>query len=189
MSAKLFVLSAPSGCGKTTIAKEVLSDPKLSLAQSVSVTTRLKRPREKDGKDYFFISEGEFRAMIKRRELLEYEENFGNFYGTPKEGVDKELKAGRSVLLTIDVKGGVKVKRKYGKRCVLIFLLPPSIKELERRLRSRKSDDEKAISARLKLAAKELSYKERYDYKVKNDTVQNAFNRIKKIIIMEKGRK
>ena len=132
---KLFVISAPSGCGKTTICKRLIND-KLGLVHSVSMTTRPPRRDERDGVDYLFVSGEYFEEMIRRREFLEYEENFGHLYGTPKRFIQDNLRKGKAVLLTIDVKGGMKVRKAYPGDTVSVFILPPSIKVLKKRLES-----------------------------------------------------
>lgn len=181
---KLFVVSAPSGCGKTTLCKRLLSD-KLGLFKSVSMTTRLPRPGEKDGADYYFASERQFRELIAKGSFLEHEENFGYLYGTPKKHVEDLLKSGKPVLLNIDVKGAMTVKNLYPKESVLIFLLPPSLRALENRLKSRMADPSDTIKRRLKLAREEMSCKKRYDYRVMNDNLDNAHRRLKTIIAGE----
>jgi guanylate kinase len=187
LKGKLFIISAPSGCGKTTLAKRLLEDD-LGLEHSVSVTTRPPRPGEIDGVDYSFVSHKTFDKMVSGGEFLEHEDNFGKFYGTPKNGVEKILKKGRSVLLSIDVKGAMRVKKLYPKRCVLVFILPPSIKALKKRLHGRKSDKAEDIRRRLKLARKEMSYKDRYNHRVINDRLDAAYRRLKNIIITEQDK-
>ena len=181
---RLFIISAPSGCGKTTLAKRLLGDD-LGLVRSISMTTRPPRSGEKDGIDYRFVSKKEFEDTIRKREFLEYEENFGHLYGTPKSFVKEKLEKNGFVLLTIDVKGALKVKKVYPKESVLIFILPPSINTLKRRLQSRMADSKPTIAARLKLAKRELSYKDRYDYRIVNDRLDSAYRRLKKIIASE----
>jgi guanylate kinase len=184
MSAKLFVISAPSGSGKTTLCNKLLTDD-LGLARSISMTTRPPRPGEKSGVDYRFVTERYFRSAIKKSGLLEYEENFGHLYGTPKKFIEDRLKRGTSVLLSIDVKGAMKVRRSHQKESVLIFILPPSLNVLKHRLCGRKSDDKKAILRRLKLARKEMTYKAKYDYTVINDRLSTAYKKLKKIIVSQ----
>jgi len=188
MPGRIFVVSAPSGCGKTTLCNRLLGDG-LGLENSISATTRAPRPGEKDGVDYRFITAGRFREMARRGGFLEYEENFGNFYGTPRAFVEKRLKAGKPVLLSIDVKGAMKIRRAYPDSSVLIFLLPPTITALRKRLRSRKSDSPEVIKRRLALAKRELSYKQRYDYRIVNDDLETAHRRLKSIVIAEMGKK
>ncbi len=182
MRAKLFVVSAPSGSGKTTLCNKLLKDG-LGLISSVSMTTRPPRPGEKDGIDYHFVSEKYFRTVIKQDGFLEFEENFGYLYGTPKKFIEENLNKGRSVLLSIDVKGAMNIRREYSGRSVLIFILPPSLNALKQRLCGRKSEDKSAVSARLKAARQEVLYKTRYDYVIVNDRLEDAYKKLKKIIL------
>lgn len=182
--AKLFIVSAPSGCGKTTLCGRLLKD-NLGLADSISMTTRPRRKGEKNGRDYRFVSEKYFRGMIKKDGFLEYEENFGCLYGTPREFIQDNLKKGRDVLLSIDVKGAMKVRKAYPKESVLIFILPPSINALKKRLHSRSSEGEAAIRIRLGIAKKEIAYSKLYDYRIVNDRLDAAYRRLKKIIASE----
>ena len=184
MTAKLFVVSAPSGSGKTTLCNKLLKGG-LFLRRSISMTTRPPRRSEKDGVDYHFVTEKYFREMIKTGGFLEYEENFGHLYGTPKEFIENNFKKGKSVLLSIDVKGAMKVRRQYPEESVLIFILPPSLKALGERLRLRKSEGRRAISTRLRLAKKEMSYKKRYDYVVVNDRLDAAYKKLKSIVVSQ----
>lgn len=184
MNARIFVISAPSGSGKTTLCNKLLKDGP-ALENSISMTTRPPRPGEKDGVDYRFVSEKYFRASIKKDAFLEYEENFGNFYGTPKDFVEENLRKGRSVLLSIDVKGAMKVKKQFPAESVLIFIMPPSIAVLEKRLRSRKSEDDDAISRRLSLAREEMAYKYKYDYIIVNDRLDAAYEKLKEVVVSE----
>ena len=183
---KLFVISAPSGSGKTTLSKRLLADD-LGLVHSVSMTTRAPRPGEKDGVDYYFVSRKKFETMISNGGFLEYEENFGNLYGTPRGKIEDLLNKGTPLLLNIDVKGALKVKKAYPKKSVLIFILPPSISELKKRLKLRMSEGAEAISKRLNLAEKEIACKDRYDHKVVNDRLDHAYRKLKKIIKSEIG--
>lgn len=181
---KLFVVSAPSGSGKTTLCKKLLSDD-IDLAHSISMTTRAPRPGERDGIDYYFVSRRHFQDMIKKRAFLEYEDNFGYFYGTPKRFIEEKLEEGGPVLLSIDVKGAMKVKKIYPKKSVLIFILPPSIDSLRKRLKTRMSEAPGAMSKRLGIAKKEIACKDRYDYRIVNDKLDTAYRRLKKIIVSE----
>jgi guanylate kinase len=181
---RLFIISAPSGCGKTTLCKRLLEGG-LGLVQSISATTRAPRKGEVDGVDYHFLSKKRFDSMVGRGEFLEHEENFGNLYGTPKKGIDKALKEGKDVLLSIDVKGAMHVKRLYPEQAVLIFILPPSIKVLEKRLRARMSEGEEAIRRRLSLVKGEMAYRTRYDHRVINDDIGRAYRRLERIVRAE----
>jgi guanylate kinase len=181
---KIFIVSAPSGCGKTTLCKKLLKD-KCKLYQSVSITTRPPRRGERNGSDYFFVSAEEFIRMIDAKELLEYEENFGFLYGTPKKAVEDLLAKGRNVLLSIDVKGAMNVRKSYPQNSVLIFVMPPSMEELKKRLESREADTPKAILNRLKVAKQEVACKDKYDYVVVNDRLDAAYKKLKEIILLE----
>ncbi|MBN1526537.1 MAG: guanylate kinase [Candidatus Omnitrophica bacterium] len=181
---KLFVVSAPSGAGKSTLCERLLNDD-LGLVRSLSVTTRPPRGGEKEGVDYHFVSKKDFEAMVARDAFLEREENFGYFYGTPKRPIEEALEKGKSALLNIDVKGAMNVRKAYPKESVLIFILPPSIEVLKKRLASRNSDTAETISARLKFARKEMSYKEKYDYRIVNDKLDTAYKELREIIRRE----
>jgi len=182
---RLFVISAPSGSGKTTICKKVLKKVK-GLVPSVSFTTRAPRKGEKDKKDYYYLSEADFKKEIKNRNLLEWEKNFGYLYGTSKRFVLDKMKSGADVLLSIDVKGAMRVRKKIP-RTVLIFVKPPSMKELSRRLKGRNSDTDAEIAARLGLAKDELNYAPKYDYEVVNKKLEKAVRKIAVIIEKERG--
>ncbi|WP_343214952.1 guanylate kinase [Desulfurobacterium sp.] len=184
MKGLLIVISAPSGTGKTTLVNMLMrSFPQIEF--SISCTTRKPRPGEVDGKDYYFISLEEFEKKIEKNELLEWAEVYGNFYGTPKDKVLKALNEGKDVLLDIDTQGALQVKKNYPE-AVLIFILPPSLKELERRLRSRGTEDEETIEKRLLIARRELSLATRYDYIIINDRLQEAFEKLKSIVTAER---
>lgn len=180
----IFVVSAPSGCGKTTLCNRLLADG-LGLANSVSMTTRKRRPGEKNGVDYRFVTEKRFRQIARKRGFLEYEENFGHLYGTPRRFIEDRLKRSLPVLLSIDVKGAMKVRKAYPRASVLIFLLPPSIAALGKRLKSRSTDSPGVIRRRLGLAKKELSYKSRYDHRIVNDNLEKAYRRLKLVVAAE----
>lgn len=181
LKAKIFVVSAPSGCGKTTLCDKLLGDG-LGLANSISMTTRKPRPGEKNGVDYIFVSRKRFLAMERKGAFLEHEENFGNLYGTPTAFVEKNLSDGVPVLLSIDVKGAMKVRRSYPDNSVLIFILPPSMKALKERLAKRRSDPPDAVRRRLALAKKEIAYSGKYDHKIVNDKLDKAYRALKKIV-------
>ncbi len=182
----LLVISAPSGAGKGTIIKRLMDDDR-SLKLSVSATTRAPRPGEIDGEDYFFLSREEFDDLVKNGEMLEHAEYVGNCYGTPKGPVERWLEDGQDVILEIDVQGGQQVK-KIMPECVSIFILPPSMKELENRLRGRSTEMDAVVDARLQAAREEVRHAEEYDYVVINDTVDKAVEEIKTIIAAEKHR-
>jgi guanylate kinase len=165
----IIVVSGPSGVGKSTVVKKVLAAA-TRLSCAVSLTSREPREGERDGINYVFVSREEFIRRRDAGELLEWAEVYGNLYGTPARFVDERLDAGVGVLLEIDVQGGESVKKERPD-AVLVFLLPPSYEELERRLRGRKTDDEETIRRRLDIARRELTCHDRYDYIVVNDDV------------------
>ena len=176
---RLFVISGSSGVGKGTVINEFLrrhSDFKLS----VSCTTRGKREGEEHGVNYFFLSQDEFKTCINNDEFLEWAEFSGNFYGTKKEFVEKCLAKGENLILEIDTKGALNVK-KIMPTATLIFIAPPSIEELEARLRGRHTETEEAIQKRLASIKSEIENSKQYDYVVVNDTVENAVKRIEEI--------
>lgn len=179
----LIILSGPSGVGKGTVRKIVMRDKKLNLAYSISMTTRKPREREQEGVDYFFVSEEEFKRNISENNLLEYAEFVGNFYGTPRDYVEKLRNEGKNVILEIEINGAQQVLAKTeADNRVSIFLTPPSIEELENRIRHRRSEPEDIIQKRLEKARREMNMKDAYDYVVLNDNVEDAANKIKNII-------
>ena len=184
---RLFVISASSGTGKTTLAKELLKEDK-NLVQSVSYTTRQPRPKEIQGKDYFFVTREEFLQKKKKNGFLEWANVFGKFYGTPKKEVDEHLKRGRDVLLLIDVQGAKKVK-KTRPNAVFIFLTPPSREELKRRLKKRGTESPQEINHRYKVATtelKELNDMTLCDYRIVNREIPVAGEVLKGIIRAER---
>lgn len=187
MAGLLIALSGPSGVGKGTIYRELLSRMD-NLHVSVSATTRAPRPGEIDGQHYFFLSREKFLDMVKKGDFLEYAETVGNLYGTPREAVLKQLGQGKNVMLEIDVKGVKQVKRSMG-GCLTIFVLPPSDGELERRLRGRKTETEEQLASRLALAKRELLEAEWFDYRVVNDDLNETVDEIINIINSEQKRR
>jgi guanylate kinase len=182
---KIFIISAPSGCGKTTLCDKLLNK-RIGLKRSISVTTRPRRLGEISGRDYYFVSKTDFQRRIRQGRFLEWTKTYGWYYGTPKRLVNEILKNGKDVLLSIDVKGAIKVKRLYPDS-VLIFILPPSLKELRGRLKKRDSENTKEIKKRLKIVRRELAFAKRYDYAVVNDSITNAASKLKTIVYAEKG--
>ncbi len=179
----LVVFSAPSGCGKDTVFKE-LCKIRDDVVESVSATTRMPRTGEVDGVNYFFVSEAEFKNMIDSNGLLEFNNYNGCYYGTPVAGINKAIENGKVCFLIIDVNGAEKIKELYPD-CLSIFLLPPSIEELEKRLRGRDSDDVDIIKSRLDIAMVELSYKDKYDYQIINDDLSECVDNVNKILSTE----
>jgi guanylate kinase len=181
----MLVLSSPSGAGKTTLSRMLLKiDPNIEL--SVSVTTRPKRPGEIDGRDYHFIDRRRFDTMVKARALLEWAEVFGHQYGTPRRPVEKALRAGRDVLFDIDWQGTQQLSEIARGDIASIFVLPPSIAELERRLHSRALDDKDVIRRRMAMASDELSHWAEYDYVIINDALDRAFVEVQTILAAER---
>lgn len=174
----LVVISGPSGVGKGTVVKKLLS--RRNFALSVSCTTRAAREGEVDGQSYFFVSRDKFLQMIESGGFLEYSEHFGNFYGTPKKFVEEKLKT-HNVLLEIDVDGALQVKKAYP-QALLIFLLPPGVEELHARLTKRGTESEEVIEERIKRMNYEISQKSSYDFEVVNDDLDDCVKKIENII-------
>lgn len=186
----LFILSGPSGSGKTTLSEKLLNSNKFHgrLVRSVSATTRSPRRGEKNGKDYFFISEKMFRYKIRAGHFLEWEKNFNDFYGTPRMFVRKNLLSGKSVLLCIDVKGARTVVSHDPDAC-RIFVQPPSLAVLSCRLKARKTETEQAFDRRLKTATAELAEAKNYDFVVVNDDLQTAYRELEAFVTARIGLK
>jgi len=179
-SGKLIVISAPSGCGKTTIVRELLRrHPKLLF--SVSATTRPKRSQEVDGRDYFFLTKAEFRKKVASGDLVEWEEIYGDYYGTLKNQVEAALKSDRPLIFDVDVKGAIAIKKKYP-QAVLIFIKPPSLAVLKERLMKRRTESEEAIQKRLKRVPMELEQEKHFDYTVVNDDLNRAVEEVEQIV-------
>ena len=180
----LIVLSGPSGVGKGTVRAAIFSKGEQKFVYSISATTRLPRTGETDGVDYFFKTREEFEQMIQNKQLLEYAEYVGNYYGTPLEYVENTLASGKDVFLEIDVQGAIQV-RELMPDGVFIFLTPPDLNELESRIVNRGTDSDEVIAKRMKTAREELELMKYYDYSVVNDTVDNAVQKIEAIIQTE----
>ena len=184
----MLVLSSPSGAGKSTIARNLLEkDDELEL--SVSVTTRKRRPSEIDGVHYHFISQREFERLRDSDELLEWAEVHGNFYGSPREPVEKAMAEGRDILFDIDWQGAHQLQEKMPADVVAIFVLPPTMSELMSRLHRRAEDDEETIQKRLKNAAHEIGKWRTYDYVIVNDDLDRAFGAVQSIVKAERLRR
>lgn len=180
----LIVLSGPSGVGKGTVRAAIFSKGEQKFVYSISATTRKPRTGETDGVDYFFKTREEFEQMIQNKQLLEYAEYVGNYYGTPLEYVENTLATGKDVFLEIDVQGAIQV-RELMPEGVFIFLTPPDLNELESRIVNRGTDSDEVIAKRMKTAREELELMKYYDYSVVNDTVNNAVQKIEAIIQTE----
>ncbi len=180
---KLIVFSAPSGSGKTTIVKELLKEEKFKLEFSVSATSRKKRSNEIEGKDYYFLSADEFKKKIKEDAFAEWEEVYKNqFYGTLKSEIERIRKKGNNVVFDIDVAGGMSIKKIFKEKCLTIFIQPPSIEELEKRLRHRGTETEESLKKRLAKAEKEMTFAKHFDVSVINDDLEIAVTEVKKIV-------
>ncbi len=177
---KLIVFSAPSGSGKTTIVKHLLTQETLNLEFSISATSREKRGTEKDGKDYYFLSASDFKSHIKNDDFLEWEEVYrDNFYGTLKSEVERIWALGKNVVFDIDVSGGLRIKRKFPNETLAIFVKPPSIDALKIRLKKRKTESEDKINMRVAKASAELATAPLFDTIVVNDTLEHALTEAK----------
>jgi guanylate kinase len=181
----MLVLSSPSGAGKTTLSRQLLDNDK-QIQLSVSCTTRQKRPGERDGVDYRFVDTATFRGMIERKEFLEYAEVFANYYGTPRAPVDEALAAGRDMLFDIDWQGTQQLRDKGRADLVTVFILPPSTRDLEKRLLTRAQDPKDVVAQRMAKAADEMSHWAEYDYVVVNSDIGTSLTNLKAILTAER---
>ena len=185
----LLILSSPSGAGKTTLTRMLMAEDS-SLQFSVSATTRPPRPGEQDGREYYFRSRAAFQAMVAAGEMLEHAEVFGNFYGSPRAPVQQALEAGRDTVFDIDWQGGQHIRNSaLGHDVVSVFVLPPSIAELESRLRNRGQDTEQVIAGRMQKSRDEISHWAEYDYVIINRDIDMAFNVLSTILQAERSRR
>lgn len=184
----VFIISAPSGTGKTTILKKVIAAMQ-NVAFSVSHTTRAPRSGEKEGEDYFFVDRAAFEAMQAADTFIEWAEVHGNYYGTSRQAVEQSLSRGKDIILDIDVQGARQLREKTGKEAVFVFIAPPSLEELESRLRKRGTDTDSVVQVRLHNARRELADMDLYDYVIVNDVLENAVQVLRAIIIAERSRK
>ena len=184
MKGKLIIFSAPSGTGKSTIINWLMQNHKeLNMAFSISCTSRAPRGTEQNGVEYFFLTPEEFKKRIKADEFLEYEEVYTDrFYGTLKSQVEKQCDAGQNVVFDVDVKGGCNIKKHYGSKAISIFIMPPSIEELRRRLESRATDAPGVIDQRIARAEFEIGFADKFDKVVVNDNLDKAKNEVLEII-------
>lgn len=178
---KLIVISAPSGTGKTSVIKEILKRNQGKLIFSVSATTRKKRSNEIDGVDYYFLTEEEFKRKIENDEFIEWEQIYGDFYGTPKSEIDRAIKENKHILFELDVNGSLKLKKLYPE-AHLIFIVPPSINELENRLRKRNTETPESFQKRIERAKMELEMAKYFDYEVKNFELDKAIEEVNGIV-------
>jgi guanylate kinase len=184
----MLVLSSPSGAGKTTISRELLARDG-GLVMSVSVTTRPRRPGEKEGRDYRFIDPTSFNLMVNRRELLEHAKVFGHYYGTPRAPVEEALAEGRDVVFDIDWQGTQQLKQTARDDLVSVFILPPSMAELDRRLHTRARDPEDVVAARMAKVVDEVSHWAEYDYIIVNREVEESVRNVQSILAAERLRR
>lgn len=180
IATNLFVISAPSGAGKTTLVRELLEHDD-SVTFSISYTTRRPRAGEISGEDYYFVDEAQFKQMIKDGHFLEHAKVFDNYYGTSKAQVRKQLADGKNVLLEIDWQGAAQIRQKWP-ACITVFILPPSLVELERRLRARQTDSEQVIKRRLEDSVSDISHWDEFDYIIINDNLQEALTELQSVI-------
>jgi len=185
----MLILSSPSGAGKTTLTRLLLQDAALDLKLSISVTTRAKRSSEMEGVHYYFVSKAQFEKMRADKNLLEYAQVHGNFYGTPKDPVEARLSQGHDMLFDIDWQGTQQVQKSAPKDVVTIFILPPSMKELRARLERRAEDPADIIAGRLDNARHEIERWTMYDYVIVNEDIQQAFDQVKSILVAERLRR
>ena len=178
----LVVISSPSGGGKTSVIKALKKRVDIDFKYSISATTRKPRPGEMNGKDYIFLNENEFQKQANNGELLEWEQVYNYFYGTPAAPIRKWLDAGNVVLLDIDVNGALQIKEKFKAQSISIFLEPPSVDELLQRLKNRNTDSEQEIQKRLQRVSMEMSKREQFDYIVLNDDLNKAIQNVIEII-------
>lgn len=180
---KVIIISAPSGCGKSTIINALLAKGEIDMQFSVSATNRKPREGEKHGVNYYFLSDEEFRRAIAAGEFVEYEEVYpGRYYGTLRSEIDRIVDAGHNVVLDIDVKGGVNVKRMYGDEAVSVFIQPPSVEALRQRLIGRGTETPEAIAQRVDRAEFEISYAPQFDHAVVNDDLDKAIAEVSDIL-------
>lgn len=180
---KLIIISAPSGCGKSTIIGDIMDRGELDLQFSVSATNRKPRPGEVDGVSYHFLSDEEFKDLIANGAFVEYEQVYpGRYYGTLRSEIQNRVDAGHNVILDIDVNGGMNVRRQFGDEALSIFIAPPSIDELRRRLVHRGSESPEAIEERVGRAEYELGFRDRFDHVVVNDELPRAIGEIEKLM-------
>jgi guanylate kinase len=177
----LIVISAPSGGGKSTVVC-ALRRKYPSLLFSVSATTRPRRPGEVDGREYFFLTKEEFRRRVEAGDLVEWEEIYGDYYGTLKSEVDRAVAGGRVMLFDVDVKGGLSIKRMYGESAVLIFLEPPSLEVLQQRLRGRRTESEEALAQRMARVQLEIEQGKKFDYQIVNDELARTIAQVDAIV-------
>jgi guanylate kinase len=180
---KLIIIAAPSGSGKTTIVKKLLSLKELNLGFSISTTTRIKRDNEIGGKDYHFVSVSDFKEKIQNNDFIEWEEVYNNvYYGTTKSEIQRLNVEEKNIVFDIDVVGGLNIKTQFPNTSISIFIKPPGLTELKKRLINRKTESQKSIEFRIDKATRELEYSDKYDFVIINDNLELAIKEVKNII-------
>jgi len=187
MNGLFVILSSPSGGGKTSVIRALLEQDTMNFKYSVSATTRKPRPGETDGTDYYYLSEEKFKEKIERNEFVEWEKVHNFYYGTPRDQIEGWLRNGETVLLDIDVQGGLRIKKEYPDNSITIFIAPPSLEELIKRLKNRKTDSEQEIDKRLKRVPLEMEKGEEYDYVIINDKLEETISRVNNVINLHKS--
>ncbi len=178
---KIIIISAPSGSGKSTLINSLMQDENLKLEFSISATTRQPRGQEQNGKEYYFLTEQDFRQKISENAFVEYEEVYqGRFYGTLKSEIDRIFKNGNNVIFDVDVEGGINLKKKFAQNAISIFIQPPSLEELKRRLKNRGTDSEQEIEKRIAKAEQEISRANFFDVIITNDVLEIAKEQLRK---------
>ena len=188
--AKVIIITGPSGVGKGTIEKELFADPTLNLTFSISATTRDRREKEMDGIHYFFINKNQFEQKIENNEFLEYSKHFDNYYGTLKSEINDKLSQNKNVLVEVETTGAINIIGQYKQnqiedQLVTIFIVPPSLQELKKRILNRNSENRRSLRKRLKKAKKELQYKKYFNHVIKNDNIKEAIAQVKEILLKE----
>lgn len=188
--AKVIIITGPSGVGKGTIEKELFADPTLNLTFSISATTRDRREKEMDGIHYFFINKNQFEQKIENNEFLEYSKHFDNYYGTLKSEINDKLSQNKNVLVEVETTGAINIIGQYKQnqiedQLVTIFIVPPSLQELKKRILNRNSENRRSLRKRLKKAKKELEYKKYFNHVIKNDNIKEAIAQVKEILLKE----
>jgi guanylate kinase len=184
----ILVISSPSGGGKSSLTQAILQSEE-SFVKSISVTTRLKRPGEIDGEDYYFISLKKFNSLLEQNELIEWTQIYDNFYGSLRKNIEEFLDKGVDIIFDIDWHGAREIKKQKPKETVTIFLLPPNIEILQKRLKERGQDSQEVIEKRIKNAPEEIKHSSEYDYVIINDDFKQAYKEIKNILIFERKKR
>lgn len=185
---KIIILSAPSGTGKSTIISRLMEQPGLDLQFSISATSRQPRGEEQHGREYYFLTPEEFKKRVEAGEFVEWEEVYaGTCYGTLRSEIERVIHHGHNIIMDIDVKGALNVKRQFGTEAISIFILPPDLDTLEKRLRGRNTDDEESIRKRLEKAEYEMTFAPQFDTRIVNDSLDHAVQEVAETILAHKG--